>query len=482
VPRDDWAPLLEDLAVRHAAVLAMGGPDRLAQLAERRRLDVRTRLAALLDPESFVEYGALVGSVQRGALPPAPADAFVCGHATIASRRVLVGASDPTVMGGSVGLGTLAKRRRLIALAERTSRPLILLLDGPGLRTRHPNDQSPWVGDELRDLARLAARVPVVAVILGPVAGHDALVAASASHVVMTRRTAVFGAGPPMVLATTGVEIGTHDLGGPDVHAEVLVDHVAEDEPAALAHVRAWVTAVGGATAGGSMRPEPVPLRSVVPADPSTPYDLDAVLVTIADPDAWRRDDAPAGGLVTGTATIGGRTVAVVASDPAHDDARIDVAGATAARARLDAAAAAGEPVLVLVDSPGPALGEGAERAGTSRAVAALLAAVAAHPTPMLVVVVRRAHGDVPSILGLGPGVATVVALGLPGARIGPLPAETASAAVGLTADVEALLEHAEFGGAIDAADQLLVDRVVDPADLRTEILAGLELTDAVSR
>lgn len=478
--RDDWAPLLEDLAVRHAAVLAMGGPDRMMQLAERGRLDVRTRIELLVDPGSFVEYGALVGSVQRGALPPAPADAFVTGHATIEGHPVLVGASDPSVMGGSVGYGTIAKRRRLVALAEMTGRPLVLLLDGPGLRTRHPNDAATWAGDELRGLARLAAAVPVAAAILGPVAGHDALLAATARHVVMTRRAAVFGAGPPLVFAATGVEVAAGDLGGPSVHEGRLVDHVADDERSAVAAVRAYVLAHAGAPVVPQGLGSASPVRAVLPADPATAYDIDALVRAIGDEDGWTRDAGPPAGLIVGTVVIGGHALAVIASDPGHDDGRIDVAGAEAARRRLDAAA--GEPVLVLIDSSGPALGPDAERSGVSRAVTALMAAVAGRTAPSVVVVVRRAHGDVPTILGLGPGAAVVAALAFPGARLGPLPAETASEAVGVAVDVEALVEHTEFGGAVDAADQLLVDRVIDPDALRNEILVALRPVVLLSR
>ena len=472
---DDWAPLLDDLAVRHAAVLAMGGPERMAQLAERGRLDVRTRIDLLVDPGSFVEYGALVGSVQRGALPPAPADAFVTGHATIDGRPVLIGASDPSVMGGSVGIGTLAKRRRLVALAEMTSRPLVLLLDGPGARTRHPNDAAPWVGDELRGVARLAGRVPVIAAILGPVAGHDALLAAAADHVVMVRRAAVFGAGPPVVHAATGLEVVAADLGGPAVHEGGLVDRVTDDEPGAIAAVRSEVlerTVPSEPAAASGASPS---VRAVLPADPGRAYDLDALLDAIDDAGAWSRDEASVSGLATGSLTVAGRRLLVIASDATHGDGRIDVAGADAGARRLREAANA--TALFLIDSPGPALGPDAERAGTSRAVTGLMDAVAEHPAPCIAVVVRRAYGDVPTILGLGPGGPVVAVLAFPGARLGPLPAETASEAVGIVADVGALVEHSEFGGAVDAADQLLVDRVVDPDDLRSEIVAALRPT-----
>ena len=472
--RDGWAPLLDDLAVRHEAVLAMGGPDRMAQLAERGRLDVRSRIDLLVDPDSFVEFGALVGSIQRGALPPAPADAFVTGHATIEGRPVLVGAADPSVMGGSVGLGTLAKRRRLVALAELTGRPVVLLLDGPGSRTRHPNDSAPWTGDELRGLARLAGRVPVVAAILGPVAGHDALLAAAADHIVMTRRAAVFGAGPPLVHAATGVEVGAAELGGPSVHEGRLVDEVADDEPGALGAVRAYVVARTAVPDAVAPSQGATSVCAVLPADPTVTYDVDALLGAIADPGTWTRDVGPAAALVTGTTAVAGRNLVVVAGDPTHGDGRIDAPGARAAVERLRTAPDL--PALMLIDSPGPAIGPEAEAAGTGRALAELLRSVATRSAPSIMVIVRRAHGDVPTILGLGPGSSVLTALALPGARLGPLPAETASEAAGRVADVAALVEHTEFGGAVDAAEQLVVDRVIDPDDLRPEIARAMRL------
>ncbi|MFM7616448.1 MAG: carboxyl transferase domain-containing protein [Actinomycetes bacterium] len=477
--RDDWAPLLDDLAARHAVVEAMGGPERLAQLAERRRLDVRTRIGSLVDPGSFVEYGALVGSVSRGALPIAPADAFVMGHGTIEGRPVLVGAADPTVMGGSVGPGTLAKRRRLLALARLVRRPVVLLLDGPGLRTQHPNDAVPGAVDELAALAALATDTPVVAVALGPVAGHDALVAGCANHVVMTRTASIFGAGPPLVHALTGLEVTASELGGAAVHASGLADVVADDEADALARARAHIVA--------GVAPEPardVPaasgsvLPAVLPADPDATYDLAAVVAAVADPGTWVPAEGTGGGLVAGTIRLAGIEVLVLASDPSIDDGRIDAAAADDARRVLEGAPAT--PVLVLVDSPGPTVGPEAERAGGVRSLARLLAASNTHAGPTLAVILRRAHGDVPTILGFARPERRLLSIALPGARLGPLPAETGSEAAGRSADLPALIEHTEFGGAVDAADRLLVDRVVEPAQVRDDLIAALRLVAAV--
>jgi acetyl-CoA carboxylase carboxyltransferase component len=412
--------------------------------------------------------------VPRGALPPAPADAFVMGHATVDGRTVLVGATDPTVMGGSVGPGTIAKRRRLLELARLFDAPVVWLLDGPGRRTQHPNDATPGAADELVDLAARASTSTVVAAVLGPVAGHDALVAGCANHVVMTRSASVFGAGPPLVRATLGLEVTAGELGGPEVHAGGFVDHVADDEDAALVHVRAHLAGLGPARAPRPAATAGPSTRAVLPADPGRGYDVDALLATLADNGSWRRDGEAGGALATGTLEVGGVELAVVASDPTAGDGRIDVAAAEAARRRIERAAHAGTPLVVLADSPGPAIGPDAERSGTVPAVARLLRAANDHPGPILVVVVRRAHGDVPSVLGFGATAHVLVSLAFPGARLGPLPAETASAAVARPADVDALIEHTEFGGAVDAADRLVVDRVIDPDAVRAELDAAL--------
>ena len=132
----DWDPLLKNLQQRRDTARAMGGTERLEQHRAGGRLDARARVERLLDPSTFVELGALVGSVHRGVVPPVPADGLVAGQGLIDGRPVLVGAEDFTVMGGSIGLGTTAKRQRLAELAAQERVPLIMLLEGAGERAR----------------------------------------------------------------------------------------------------------------------------------------------------------------------------------------------------------------------------------------------------------------------------------------------------------------------------------------------------------
>ena len=203
----DWEPLLEDLESRRAAARAMGGPERLAARRIDGRLDARARLAALFDTETFVELGTLVGSVHRGVTPPVPADGLVAGHGLVDGRPVLAGAEDFTVMGGSIGHGTAAKRRRLADLARQERVPLVMLLEGAGERAQNAFERRGRSPNDLQALARLSGLVPTVCVVMGSSAGHGALTAPLMDFVAMVEGAALFAAGPPLVKASVGEDV-----------------------------------------------------------------------------------------------------------------------------------------------------------------------------------------------------------------------------------------------------------------------------------
>src|SRR6478735_4508095 len=239
----DWDPLLEDLAVRRAAGAAMGGPERLARQHEGGRLDARARVAGLLDPDSFREIGVQAGSVGRGMTPVAPADGLVAGHGEIDGRTVLVGAEDFTVMGGSIGIGTHAKRHRLAQLALQEQVPLVMLLEGAGERAQNAFERYPHAPNDLQALVRLRGVVPTVAVVMGASAGHGALTAPLMDFVVMVEGAALFSAGPPLVAAATGEEVTKEQLGGAAVHTTIsgVAHNAVADDAAALALAREYL-------------------------------------------------------------------------------------------------------------------------------------------------------------------------------------------------------------------------------------------------
>lgn len=495
----------------------MGGEQRVLAQHAKGRLAARERLAVLLDSDSFAEIGAFVGSIQRGALPVAPADAFVMGHGTIDGRVVLVGAEDATVMGGTIGIGTLAKRLRLFDLAAKTSVPLILLLDGAGMRTRHPNDRSLFVPDDLTALAGVKGSSPIIVGVMGTCAGRGALTATFADYVVMVNGAALFAAGPPVVNAVSGVDIGAGELGGVQVHSRGvrsaqrssnpgsdrsldyrgIVDIEVIDDHEALAEIRRHFLGLRveestkdellvDATRFGNVdfafkrrKLNETNIREIIPSDLTTPWDVRDLLGAIAD-DGSLEILSEGGSVVTARLNFFDAKLVVIANQPNWLDGRLDSEGAHAAANALITATDTHTPVLLLADSPGLAVGLEAEVSGILSAAQVLLSEQRRFAGRLIHVTLRRAYGDISPLMGLSPFGGQICTLALVGARIGGMPAETASDAVrndiGNYGNPDAVLAQTEFGGAVDGADQLLYDNILAPNELLYAIRSALRL------
>ena len=490
----DWKPLIDDLAARRETARAMGPSDRLARQREGGRLDARARVECLLDDGSFVELGSLVGSVHRGVTSPVPADGLVAGHGLVDGRPVLVGAEDFTVMGGSIGHGTTAKRQRLAELARQERVPLVMLLEGAGERTQNAFERRGRAPNDLQTLARLSGLVPTVCVVMGSSAGHGALTAPLMDFVVMVEGAALFAAGPPIVKASIGEDVTKEELGGTAVHTVTsgVAHNAAPDDRAALETVRtylsyfpanAWEHPPAGPSVGEAER-RPVPeLVELIPVDPRAGYDVRPVIAAVCDHDSVL-EVQPAFGrsVVTVLARLGGEVVGVVANQPSAKAGAIDAAAADKATHFLGVADAFHVPVVFLADNPGVLAGTAAERSGVLRHGARMFAAQARLRAPKLHVTLRKAYGFGSSLMAMNPFDDQTVTLALPGARLGAMPAEGGGSAAGLDADTQTLLEHAELGGAYSAADTMSYDEVIEPAELRNALLDALRLTTARRR
>jgi len=489
----DWKPLLDDLALRREAARAMGGPERVTRHREGGRLDARARVERLLDPGSFVELGTLVGSVHRGVIPPVPADGLVAGHGLVDGRPVLVGAEDFTVMGGSIGHGTAAKRQRLAELAGQERVPLVMLLEGAGERTQNAFERRGRAPNDLQTLARLSGLVPMVCVVMGSSAGHGALTAPLMDFVVMVEGAALFSAGPPLVQAAMGEEVTKEELGGTAVHtaASGVAHNAAPSDGDALDLVRRYLSFfpsnawehppdAEGQDVGPRATPE---LTELIPADPRKGYDVRTVVEAVFDAGSVLEiEPASARPVVTGLARLGGIAVAVVANQPAAKAGALDSAAGDKATHFLGVADAFHLPVVFLADNPGVLAGTAAERSGILRHAARMFAAQARLRAPKLHVTLRKAYGFGSSLMGMNPFDGQTISLALPGARLGAMPAEGGAQAARLEADTQALLEHAELGGAYSSADTMSYDEVVEPAELRDALLAAMRLTTARRR
>jgi len=479
VPRGEagWKPLLDDLRERRRIARAMGGSEKLARRRDVGGLDARARIAHLLDPGSFVEIGTLVGSV--------PADGLVAGSGTIDGRHVMVGAEDFTVLGGSIGAGSSAKRFRISELAELDRIPLVMLLEGAGHRPPLPDEPAPGrAPTDLIQQARLSGRVPLVTGVLGASAGHGALVAPMSDFSIMTPDASIFTAGPPVVKASLGEEVSKHDLGGPGVAvASGLVHNVAADDRAVLDDIRTYLSYFPSSAwshpprrEGGDTGPRRLDdILDVVPRDSSTPYDVRLVVSMLVDEGRFFQVQPDFGSsMVCALAHLGGEPVAVVANQPQVLAGAIDVDAAEKAAHFVTVADSFHLPLVFLTDNPGMLAGTASEQAGILRAGARMFAAQTGARTVKLQVALRKAYGFGSLAMSMVSFDRQTASYALPGVTLGAMGSRGAADAVGADAGTAEALRQAEAGAVYRSAGRLGFDEVIDPRDLRDVLLAAL--------
>ena len=313
----------------------MGGEERVRRQHEAGRMTVRERIERLLDPGTFDEIGALAGFGQYatdGSLDAFTPANLVAGTGRIEGRHVVVCGDDFTVRGGAADASIHEKQVYAERMANELRLPLVRLVDGTGGggsvksyekigRTYVPANPG-WdlVVDNL-------GKVPVVAACLGPVAGLGAARVVSAHFSVMVRELAqLFVAGPPVVAAGMGRTVIKEELGGCVIHTRQsgAVDNLAETEAEALDLCRRFL----GYLPANVWQLPPVcafegpvapveELREIVPRSRRQPYDVRRILGLVFDAGSVF-EIAPGYGrsCVTALARLGGRPVAVLASDP----------------------------------------------------------------------------------------------------------------------------------------------------------------------
>jgi acetyl-CoA carboxylase carboxyltransferase component len=484
----DWSVLLDEFDRRIAAGRAMGGPDKLAKRAASGRLNARELIAVLVDADSFRELGTLVGGVSYHGEAVAAADALVGGVACIDGRPVVVACEDFTVMGGSIGHGTNAKKLRLANLALQEKIPYISILEGSGERVTNVLARYPYAPNDLQILARLSGIVPTVGVVVGASAGHGALTGLMKDFVIMTESAAMFAAGPPLVEAALGEKVTKEELGGARMHAGIsgVCHNIVTDEREAFALVRkylsflpsnAWLVSPRCTDTVSERRSLP-DILSIVPRDGSKAYDMRRVIEQIADNATDLIEIQPLFGksLLTYFARLGGYAVGVIANQPQVLSGAITADAAEKAAHFLDVCNAYHVPVVFLADNPGVMSGSQAERAGTLRAAARMYAAQSRLAVPKLHVTLRKAFGFGSSLMAMNPFDAQTVTYAFPGVSLAGMPALGGGNAARLEQDAHARLLEAQQSGSWNAADTMAYDEIIDPRELRNALLDGLLL------
>lgn len=473
----DWEATLEDLERRRRHARAMGGPERLDKHRGKGKLDARARVERLLDPDSFRELGTLVGG-------EIAADGIVTGSGRVNGVPVMVGAEDFTTMAGTIAPGSNSKRYRIAELAVRDKIPLVMMLEGAGFRpTGAHYGRSPT---DLLAQARCSGRIPTITAVLGPSAGHGALVAPVCDFTIMSRQGAIFTAGPPVVKESTGEDISKEDLGGPDVAlASGVIHNVADDDSVALDAIRHYLSYFPPSAwsyppslpASEATGPRPTPeLLDIISRDNRRVYDMRAVLDVVFDSDDWF-EVQPAFGraIICALTHLGGHPVAVVANQPRVLAGSIDADAADKAAHFITVADSFHLPIVFFADNPGMLPGSRSERAGVLRSGARMFAAQTAATTLKLHVTMRKAYGFGSMVMSLISFDGQVATFAYPGATMGAMGAGALSRASHADEDLSTKLRNAELQASYRSAENMGFDELIDPRETRDALLASLQ-------
>jgi acetyl-CoA carboxylase carboxyltransferase component len=388
----------ERLAWAHA-----GGPPRAhARAAQRGKLSVRARIEALLDPNTpFLELSALAAwGMHDGNVP---GGGVVTGVGRISGRECMVVANDSSVKGGTYFPQGLKKHLRAQQIALENRLPCIYLVDSGGiflpLQAEVFADQEHF-GRIFYNQANMSAQgIAQIAVVLGMCTAGGAYVPAMADENIIVRGTGtIFLAGPALVQAATGEQVSAEALGGAQMHCRTsgVADHLAEDEPHALALCRTLVANLAEhkrVTLPTHPSAEPLyaaeELLGLVPEDPRQPMDVREVIARLVDNsclDEFKPLYGPT--LVCGFARWYGYPVGVVANNGV-------LFGACAQKGAhfVSLCEKRGIPLVFLQNITGFMVGEAYERGGIAKDGAKMVQAIACARVPKITVIIGASHG-----------------------------------------------------------------------------------------
>lgn len=472
------------------------------KLARQRKLFVRERLDLLLDAASFVEDGLLANALGEDL----PADGVVTGRGTVDGRPVCVMANDPTVKAGSWGARTVEKIVRLTEYALEHELPVFWLVDSAGARITDQVELFPGrrgAGRIFYNQVRLSGKVPQICCLFGPSAAGGAYIPAFTDIVIMVEGNASMYLGSPRMAEMVIGEVATlEEMGGARMHASVsgCGDNLARDDAEAIELARWYFSYMPGSwreappvVAPG--KPATQLTASTIPESDTTGYDVHGVVDALVDEGSFFEVKplfAPE--LVVGFAHLEGNPVGIVANNPMVKGGVLFTDSSDKAARFVWCCDAFNVPLLFLADVPGFMIGTQVEREGIIRHGAKMITAVSEATVPKVSVILRKAYGAGLYAMA-GPAFAPDACIALPSAKIAVMGPEAAINAVyaNKIAAVEDESERAAYIAALREeyeedvdllrlASDLVIDAVVQPEQLRDEVVRRLALASSKDR
>jgi methylmalonyl-CoA carboxyltransferase 12S subunit len=498
MPADSMQTKIDQLNKRRERVMLGGGADKLDKHRATGRMTARERVEALVDAGSFQETGLF--ATHRSTLfgmadKDLAADGVVTGAASVGGRLVHLASQDFTVAGGSAGEVHSTKVAEIMQQALKTGSPFVFINDSGGARVQEGIDSLSGYGKVFYTNVMLSGAVPQVALICGPCAGGAAYSPALTDFVIQTRQAQMFITGPQVIKQVTGEDVTPDQLGGPETHmsSSGVIHFIAEDDRHAVLLCQKLLSFLPSnnledpPVLEGDHRVDPDrALRDVVPVEPKQGYDVRGVISRIVDGgDFFEVQSGYAMNIVVGFARITGRSVGVIANQPAVQAGVLDINASNKASRFIRFCNAFNIPLVTFVDVPGFLPGVQQEYGGIIRHGAKMLFAYSAATVPKITIILRKSYGgaylamcskDLGADRVFAWPTAEVAVMGAEGAAEIVFRKEITEAADKAAKRKEMIEKYREaFSNPFVAAGRRLVDDVIDPADTRRHVAQTLE-------
>ena len=505
---------LEDLKRREAAAEAGGGKERRERQHKEGKLSARERINFLLDEGTFEETDRFVthratdfGMDQQKVL----GDGFVTGYGRIEGRLVFVFAQDFTVFGGSLSEANAGKIVKIMDMAMRVGAPVIGLNDSGGARIQEGVMSLAGYADIFLRNTLSSGVIPQVSAIMGPCAGGAVYSPAITDFIFMVDKTSyMFVTGPDVIKTVTHEEVTKDQLGGATTHNEIsgVAHFLAHDDAECLSMIRELMTFIPSnniddpprrSTTDPADRAE-VELDSIVPPQSNLPYDIKDVITRVIDDGYFFEvQELFAKNLVVGFARLNGKSVGIVANQPAFLAGVLDINASDKGARFVRFCDAFNIPLVTFEDVPGFLPGTQQEYGGIIRHGAKLLYAFAEATVPKMTVITRKAYGGAYCVMS-SKHIRTDVNYAWPTAEIAVMGPEGAvnivykrelerASQMGKTeAERTQILEHERnkkieefrdrFANPYVAAERGYIDGVIRPRETRKKLIDALEMLD----
>lgn len=489
----------------------MGGVDKVKRQHDQGRLTVRERIDRLIDSGSFHEIGAVSGIGEydsSGELQKLTPANCVFGRARVEGRTVVVVGDDFTVRGGSADASISAKPLMAEEMAHDFRLPIVRIIEGSGgggsvktIETKGAANLPGGIGGTrwYRFTTENLSRVPVVALGLGSVAGLGAARLAASHYSIMTRKSAMFVAGPPVVKAL-GQDLSKEELGGADIQTRAgAVDHAVDTEEEAFACARRFLSYLPSSvyelppTLPCIDNPERTEeaLMNAVPRNRKQVYKMRPIVESIVDKGSFFEVAKNFGKpVIVGLARLEGRAVMVLASDSFHYGGSWTADACQKVVRWVDFAETFHLPIVYLMDCPGFMIGLDAEKAATIRHGVRAMAAVNQTTVPWCTVILRNAFG----VAGVvhQPADRFSIRYAWPSAYWGSLPLEGGIEAA-YRADIDAAEDKAgklneiqerlnKLRSPFRSAEKFWVEEIIDPRKTRSLLCEFARLAEPLRK